>query len=192
MKARAKSRTKAKTKVKAKLKSHSKVKAKAKTRTKAKARVLPIPAGYNSVIPYMTIQNAARAIEYYKSVFGAKEVMRLSHDGVIAHAEIKIGDSKIMIGDESLAMGARGPEAFGGSPVTIHLYIKNVDEVVRRAVDAGARITQPVQDKFYGDRAGALTDPFGHKWYVSTHIEDVSKKEMARRMDEMMKKQAAG
>jgi len=118
--------------------------------------------------------------------------MRLTQpDGSIGHAELRIGDSKIMLSDEFPGMGARSPESFGGSPVAIHLYIPDVDVVVMRAVDAGAKLTQPVQDKFYGDRSGCITDPFGHNWYISTHAEDMSLEEMQKRANDFMKKQAS-
>jgi PhnB protein len=155
-------------------------------------KVKTVPEGYNSVTPYMTIKNAAKAIEYYKKIFGAVEVMRISQpDGRVGHAELKIGDSKIMICDEFPNMGARGPEAVGGTPVSIHLYIADVDDVVKRAVAAGAKATQPMQDKFYGDRAGGIIDPFGHSWYIATHTEDMSMEEMQLRAEEFTKKQAS-
>ena len=155
-------------------------------------KVKSVPEGYNSVTPYLTIKGAARAIEFYVKAFGAVEVMRLaSPDGGIGHAELKIGDSKIMLSDEFPGMGSRSPESFGGTPVAIHLYIADVDTVVLKAIDAGAKLTQPVQDKFYGDRSGCITDPFGHNWYISTHAEDMSLEEMQRRANEFMKKQAS-
>ena len=149
------------------------------------SKVKPIPEGYHTVTPYLIITNAAKAIEFYKEVFGATELTRLTTpDGKVGHAEIKIGDSCIMLADECPAWDARSPETIGGSPVTVLLYVEDVDTVVSRAVAAGAKLSKPVEDCFYGDRSGLLTDPFGHKWYVATHIEDVSPEEMKRRASE--------
>jgi len=157
-----------------------------KTTVKPKAKVAATPKGYNTVTPYLIIDNAAKAIEFYKQVFGAKEVMRMQKpDGKIGHAELKIGDAKIMLADEYLECDARAPKAFGGSPVSIHLYMKSVDSVVDRAVSAGAKLTRPVENMFYGDRSGMLEDPYGHKWCVSTHIENVSPAQMKKRAAEL-------
>jgi len=154
---------------------------KAAVKRKKKA-VSAVPRGYHSITPYLIINNAADAIEFYKKAFGAKEVMRMGKPGgKIGHAELLIGDAKIMLADEFPEMGARGPQAFGGSPVTIHLYIKNVDGVVDRAVSAGAKVLKSVETMFYGDRSGSVEDPFGHLWHVSTHVEDVSQAEMRKR-----------
>jgi PhnB protein len=145
-------------------------------------RARPIPEGYHSVTPYLTIKDAARAIEFYKQAFGATEMFRMARpDGRVGHAELKIGDSPVMLSDEFPEMGARSPQTLGGTPVTIHLYVEDVDAVVRRAVGAGARLTRPVADQFYGDRNGSVTDPFGHVWWVATHQEDVPPDEMERR-----------
>jgi PhnB protein len=153
--------------------------------------VKPIPEGYQAVTPYLVIQGATAAIEYYKKVFGATERMRMdAPGGTIGHAELVIGGSVVMLADEFPDMGFRGPKAFGGSPVSLMLYVANVDEVFKRAVDAGAKPLRPVADQFYGDRMGTLEDPFGHVWTIGTHVEDVSPEEMRRRSDEMMKKQA--
>ena len=146
------------------------------------SKVKPIPEGYHSVTPYLIIKNAAEAIEFYKKAFGATELFRIDQpDGKIGHAEIKIGDSPIMLSDEFPEMGHRGPQSLGGSPVSIMLYVEDVDTVVSRATTAGAKLDRPVEDKFYGDRTGSLTDPFGHIWHVGTHKEDVSPQEMEKR-----------
>ena len=144
--------------------------------------VKPIPEGYHSVTPYLIINGAASAIEFYQKAFGATELFRFpTPDGKIGHAEIKIGDSPIMLADEFAEMGYKGPQALGGSPVSLMIYLEDVDAVFNRAVEAGASVKEAVQDKFYGDRTGTLTDPFGHVWHVSTHKEDVSMEEMERR-----------
>ena len=153
--------------------------------------VKPIPDGYNSVIPYLHIKGAARALEFYKSAFGAKEVLRMpGPGGQVMHAELKIGDSMIMLSDEHPQMGALGPQSVGGTPVTLHLYVENVDAVVQKAVAAGATLDQPVKDQFYGDRSGLLTDPFGHKWHVATHVEDVSPEDLKVRAAAAMSQSA--
>ena len=147
--------------------------------------VKPIPEGYQTVTPYLVIKGASAAIDYYKKVFGATERMRMdAPGGMIGHAELMIGGSTIMLADEFPDMGYRGPKAFGGSPVSLMLYVPNVDEVFKRAVDAGAKQLRPVADQFYGDRSGLFQDPYGHLWYVATHIEDVSDEEMMRRAAE--------
>jgi len=141
-----------------------------------------IPEGYHTATPYLFIKGATQAIEFYKKAFGATELSRMAgSDGTIGHAEIKIGDSPIMMADESPAMGANSAATLGGSSSAILLYVEDVDALFKRAVDAGASIMQAVEDKFYGDRAGALRDPFGQQWYIHTHIEDVSPEEMERR-----------
>lgn len=144
--------------------------------------VKPIPEGYHSVTPYLIIGGAAKAIEFYKQAFGATEIMRLNHGDKIGHAEIKIGDSHVMMADEYPDMGNRGPLALGGTSVGIALYVPNADQVFKQAVDAGAKVERPLQDQFYGDRAGTVIDPFGHKWTIATHIEDVSDEEISKRM----------
>ncbi len=142
----------------------------------------PIPDGYHTATPYLITSNAGKAIEFYKDVFGAKELMRLPMpDGKIGHAEIQIGDSRIMLADEAPDWDARSPETIGGSPVIIALYVEDVDAVVSRATAAGAKLFKPVADQFYGDRSGSITDPFGHKWNIATHKEDVSPEEINRR-----------
>jgi PhnB protein len=147
-------------------------------------KVSPIPKGYNSITPYLIIKGAAQAIEYYKSVFGATEVFRMDQpDGKVGHAELKIGDSRVMLADENLNMGAGHASAtnIGQSPVSLYLYIPDVDRVVERAVAAGAKILKPVEDQFYGDRSGFIQDPFGHLWGIATHVEDVAPQELEER-----------
>jgi PhnB protein len=152
--------------------------------------VKPIPAGYHSVTPYLIIKNAAEALEFYKRAFGATEALRLeAPDGSIAHAEIKIGDSHIMLGEQNEAMGFLGPKAVGGTPVGLMIYVENVDAMFAQAVKAGARELQPVTDQFYGDRSGRIEDPFGHHWTIATHIEDLTQEEIDRRFAEMMQQQ---
>jgi PhnB protein len=147
-------------------------------RTKTK----PIPQGYHAVTPYLSVQGAADAIGFYKKAFGAKEVMRMTGPGgTIGHAEIQIGDSRIMLADEFPEMNFRSPRAFGGTPVTIHLYVQNVDKVAEKAVAAGAKVLRPVADQFYGDRSASLEDPFGHVWHVATHVQDIPMKELKKR-----------
>ena len=142
----------------------------------------PIPDGYHTATPCLIIRGAAAAIEFYQQAFGATELFRFpSPDGKIGHAEIKIGDSPIMLADEYPDMGYKGPQTLGGSPVSIMIYVEDVDTVFARAVAAGASVKEALQDKFYGDRMGTLTDPFGHVWHVSTHKEDLSVEEMERR-----------
>jgi PhnB protein len=154
----------------------------------AKKPVKPIPAGYPAVSPYLIVDGATRALEFYKKAFGAKEVMRhAGPDGRIGHAEIRIGDSLIMLADEHPEVDARSPKSVGGTPVKLHLYVEDVDRVARQATAAGARIARPVQDQFYGDRNGMLEDPFGHQWHISTHIEDVSPAELRRRAAQLGK-----
>jgi PhnB protein len=146
------------------------------------ADVKPIPDGYHSVTPYLICDGAADAIEYYKKAFGATELFRMDHEGKVGHAELKIGDSPIMLADEYPQMGYRSPKALGGTPVSIMIYVPDVDTVYQQAIDAGATVVKPLQDQFYGDRSGTVTDPFGHVWTVATHKEDVSMEEMNRRM----------
>lgn len=150
-------------------------------------KVKPIPDGYHTATPYLILSDADKAIAFYKRAFGATELMRFpAPGGKIGHAEIKIGDSRIMLADEFPDMGYRGPTAFGGSPVSIMLYVEDVDAVAAQAVSAGAKITKEVKDQFYGDRLGTIEDPFGHIWHVSTHKEDVAPDEMDRRVKEAM------
>ena len=151
----------------------------------------PIPDGYRTATPYLIIKGAAEAIEFYKRAFGATELLRMADaQGRVGHAEIKIGDSVIMLADEHPAMGYRGPRSLGGSSVSILLYLADVDSVFERAVRAGAKAQRPVADQFYGDRSGTLEDPFGHVWTVATHVEDVPPEEMQRRAEAAMKSAA--
>jgi PhnB protein len=145
------------------------------------SQVKPIPAGYHRVTPYLTIKGAAKAIDFYKRAFGATELMRFEHDGKIGHAEIKIGDSPVMLADEFPNMGASSPQTMGGSPIHMMLYVEDVDKFVERAVGAGAKLQRPIANQFYGDRMGGIEDPFGFTWYVATHIEDVPPKELQKR-----------
>jgi|SRR6516165_9485138 PhnB protein len=150
--------------------------------------VKPIPDGYHTATPYLIVKGAASAIEFYKKAFGATEVMRLADpSGKIGHAEIKIGDSFIMLADEHPEMDIRGPLSLGGTPVGICLYVPNVDALVNQAIAAGAKVVRPVVDQFYGDRSGTLNDPFGHKWTIATHKEDISPEEMNKRFEAYMK-----
>lgn len=153
------------------------------------SKVPHIPKGYNSITPYLIIKGAAQAIEYYKRVFGATEIMRMpGPNGQVGHAELQIGDSHIMLADENPSMGQGHTSAttIGASPVSLYLYIQDVDKVFDRAVAEGAKVLKPVQDQFYGDRSGFLQDPFGHLWGLATHVEDVSADEMERRMKKVM------
>ena len=154
--------------------------------------VKPIPEGYQTVTPYLVVQGAGAAIDYYKKVFGATERMRMpAPGGMIGHAEIQVGGSVIMLADEFPQMCFRGPKSVGGTPVSLMLYVPNVDEVFKGAVDAGAKQLRPVADQFYGDRMGTFEDPFGHVWTIGTHVEDVAPEEMRRRSEEMMMKKKA-
>ena len=153
------------------------------------AKVSYIPKDYNSVTPYLVVRDAAKAIDYYKKVFGATETVRMpGPDGKIGHAELKIGNSPIMLADENPSMGAghTSPATVGGSSVSLYVYLPNVDEVVKRATTEGAKLLKPVQDQFYGDRSGFIQDPFGHLWGIATHVEDVSPNEMKERMKKVM------
>ena len=133
----------------------------------SKGKVKPIPEGYHAVTPYLVVDGAAKALDFYARAFGATERMRMpGPGGKIGHAEINIGDSVIMLADEHPEMGARGPRAYGGAAVSLHLYVPDVDETVRKAQAAGAKLVRPVEDKFYGDRMGCIEDPFGHHWEI--------------------------
>jgi len=145
-------------------------------------RVKPIPDGYSGASPYLICKGAADAIEFYKKAFGATEQFRLAApNGVIGHAEVRIGQAVIMLADEHPAMGALSPQSIGGTPVKIHVYVEDVDALCRRAIDAGIKVLRPVADQFYGDRSVMLEDPYGHQWGFATHIEDVPVDEIARR-----------
>jgi PhnB protein len=148
----------------------------------------PIPEGYHSATPYLIVKGAAEAIDFYKRAFGATESFRMADpSGGIAHAEIKIGDSIIMLADEHPNMGYRGPRSLGGSAVSIMLYVADVDGTFDRSLQAGAKSQRPVANQFYGDRSGTLEDPFGHIWTISTHVEDVAPDEMKRRAEAAFK-----
>jgi PhnB protein len=150
------------------------------------ADVKPIPEGYPRVTPYLIVDGAAAAIDFYTEVLGATERMRMpGPGGKIGHAEIELGGSMIMLADEHPEMDAVGPKTVGGTPVTLHTYVEDVDDTFKRAIDAGAKELRGVEDKFYGDRSGYFEDPFGHKWSVASHVEDVSEEEMEKRMAAM-------
>jgi len=146
------------------------------------ANAKPIPAGYHSVTPYLIIDGAADAIDYYKKAFDATELFRMEHQGKIGHAELKIGDSPIMLADEQPALGYRAPTALGGTPVSLMIYVEDVDTIYKQAIAAGGKELKPLQDQFYGDRSGTFTDPYGHVWTIATHKEDVTPEEMDRRI----------
>jgi PhnB protein len=151
------------------------------------ASVNPIPDDYPRVTPYLCVDGAAAAIEFYGEVFGAKERMRMpAPDGRIGHAEMQIGDGVIMLSDEHPEIDIRGPRSIGGTPVTISVYVEDVDATFERAVRAGAKALRPVENQFYGDRSGQFEDPFGHRWSIATHVEDISPEEMGRRATEAM------
>lgn len=149
--------------------------------------VKPIPEGYHTLTPYMTVRDAVRAIDFYKQAFGAQErgVMK-GPDGKVMHAELKIGDSVIMLADEFPEFGAVAPESGASTSMGLHIYVTDVDDAFDRAVKAGAKVEMPVSDQFWGDRYGKLRDPFGHKWSIATHVKDMSADEMKERMDEAM------
>jgi PhnB protein len=151
------------------------------------ANAKPIPDGYPQVTPYLSVDDASAAIEFYGKVLGATERMRMpAPGGKIGHAELQMGDSVIMLADEAPEMDFRAPKALGGTPVTISVYVEDVDAVFQKAVDAGAKAVRSVENQFYGDRSGQFEDPFGHRWSVATHVEDVPPDEMAKRAAEMM------
>lgn len=148
--------------------------------------VKPIPDGYHTVTPYLIVKGAAKALDFYKQAFGAQELFRLAGPGGrIMHAEIRIGDSPIMLADEAPEFLATSPETLGGTPVGFMIYVEDVDRSFRQAIDAGGKEIRPVVDQFYGDRSGTVMDPFGHKWTIGTHKEDVSPEEMQKRMEKM-------
>jgi len=146
----------------------------------------PVPRGHHTATPYLVVNDAAEALDFYKRAFGATETMRVEHGGKVGHAQIRIGNSRIMVSDEHPATGLRGPQSFGGSPMRIFLYVANVDLFVGKAVAIGAKLEQPVDDKFYGDRSGSLQDPFGHIWHIATHKEDVPADEIQQRANALM------
>jgi PhnB protein len=145
-------------------------------------RVKPIPDGYHSITPYLSIKGAAEAIDFYRRAFGATEALRMTQpDGRVGHAELLIGDSRIMLADEVPAMEFHSPESLGGAAVHLHMYVENADAVIDHAIAAGAKLVRPVQDQFYGDRLGTVMDPYGHVWHISTHKEDLSMEELRKR-----------
>jgi PhnB protein len=179
----AKSKRKAKVKSKPKARP-SKAKATAKRKPAGAARPRgpqPIPAGYEGVIPYLAIKGAAGAIDFYKKAFGAEEVMRIGDTNMIGHAEIRVAGAMVMLADEFPDMGFLSPQSVGGTPVKIHIYVKDVDSFAQRAIDAGMTVNRPLKDEFYGDRACQLQDPYGHVWSFATHKEDIPPAEIQRR-----------
>jgi PhnB protein len=145
--------------------------------------VKPVPEGYHSVTPYLVIKGASRAIDFYKNAFGATEIMRFpGPNNTIGHAELRIGDSVIMLADEGPQGLNKAPDAYGGTPVSLMIYVPDVDKTFQQAISGGAKELSPVKDQFYGDRSGNVVDPFGHVWTIATHVEDVSPQEMERRM----------
>lgn len=151
--------------------------------------VKPIPDGYHSVTPALVVHDGARALEFYKKAFGAEELFRMPMGDKIGHAEITIGNSIVMVSDEWPDMGLVGPKNRGGISVSLMIYVEAVDAAFERAVDAGATVEKPVRNEFYGDRSGTVIDPFGHRWTLATHVEDVTPEEMSRRMDEWVRAQ---
>lgn len=156
--------------------------------TKAKSA---IPAGYHSITPYLIVKGGVGAIDWYKKALGAEEVFRMpGPDGTIGHAELRFGDSVVMLADEMPAMGAKSPQTFGGTPVGMMLYVNDCDSIFQRAVSSGAKVERELTDQFYGDRSGTIVDPYGHKWTISTHVEDVPPDEMQKRAAAAMAKYA--
>jgi PhnB protein len=152
-----------------------------------------IPEGYHNLVVYLSMKDADKAIEFYKKVFGAKEVGRISMPGgAVGHAEVQIGDTRFMLAEEMPEWGNKGPKTLGGTPVGMCLYVEDVDAVFKKAIEAGAKVdnNMEVKDQFYGDRSGSVIDPFGHKWTIATHVEDVSWEEMQKRSDKMMAAQS--
>jgi PhnB protein len=153
--------------------------------------VKPIPNGYHTVTPYLIVNGADAAIAFYMRAFGAEECLRLGGPGgSVMHAEIKVGDSPVMLADANPEWHMQGPDALGGTPVSLAVYVANVDEAFQRAIDAGAEEVRPVQDQFYGDRTGTLRDPYGHVWTLATHIEDLEPEEIERRFEAMMQEKS--
>ena len=154
-------------------------------------KVKPIPAGFRSITPMLTVREVDKAVDFYQRALGAEERMRFSGpDGSIMHAELKVGDSIIMLGSEQPEMGCRGPQTLGGTPVSLYLYVKDVDKAFNRAASAGATVTKEVADMFWGDRCGQFVDPFGHKWSLATHKEDLSQGDVQKRGEAFFAKMA--
>ena len=149
----------------------------------------PIPEGFHTVTPYLAVKEAAKAIDFYTRAIGATERLRFEHGGKIGHAEIQIGDSIVMLSDEWPDGGHLSPQSLGGTSTSLHVYVDDVDGAFKRAIDAGGKAERAVQDQFYGDRSGTFLDPFGHRWNLATHVEDVSEEELQRRMAEFSKAQ---
>jgi PhnB protein len=166
---------------------------KKKPKAAPRKKVQPMPSGYHNVTPYLSVAGAAEAIEFYKKALGAKEIMRMpGPDGKLGHVEIQLGDSRVMLSDEYKDMAFVGPKSLGGTTVHLHLYVKDADAQVEKAVAAGAKIVEPLEDKFYGDRSGCIEDPFGHRWHLSTHTRDVSPAEIRKAAAAFAKGQAPG
>ncbi len=160
---------------------------------KISTAVKPVPDGYHTVTPYLIINGAKKALEFYEKAFGAIAMFCMDQQGgKVGHAEMRIGDSIIMLADEYPDMGYRGPQALGGTPVSILLYVENVDQLFKRAIGAGGKELRPVQDQFYGDRSGTLADPFGHVWTIATHKEDLSPQEIDERAKKAMAQHQKG
>jgi PhnB protein len=150
----------------------------------------PIPEGFHTVTPYLAVKDAAKALDFYTRALGATERFRFEHGGKIGHAEIQVGDSIVMLSDEWPEGGHLSPQSLGGTTASLHVYVDDVDSAFQRALEAGGKEERAVQDQFYGDRSGTFLDPFGHRWNLSTHVEDVPEDELQRRMEEFGKKQA--
>jgi PhnB protein len=151
----------------------------------------PIPEGHQGAIPYLAVRNASDAIAFYKDAFGAAEVLCITHGGKVGHAELTIGEARIMLCDEFPDHDALSPQTIGGTPVMIHLYVEDVDAFAARAIDAGLKVLRPVEDQFYGDRGGKFEDPFGHRWWIATRKEDMSPEELKARAADLFGGNAA-
>ena len=156
-------------------------------------KVQPMPSGYHNVTPYLSVAGAAQAIDFYKKALDAKEIMRMpGPDGKLGHVEIQIGDSRVMLSDEYKEMAFVGPKSLGGTTVHLHVYVKDADAQFEKALAAGGKVVEPLEDKFYGDRSGCIEDPFGHRWHLSTHTRDVPMSEMKRKAAEFARSQGPG
>lgn len=152
-------------------------------------KVKPIPDGYHAITPYLAVRGGVAALEFYKKAFGATEHFRMpAPDGKIGHAEMQVGNSRFMLADEYPDMDFKGPQSYGGTGCSYYLYVENCDEVFKQAIAAGAKELRPMQDQFYGDRSGQIEDPFGHRWSIATHVEDLSAEEIGKRAAEVMAK----